>query len=62
MTKRCLFEALVRLANDLQAEGERLRFSPHKLALEAIAERLDVLLDTVRDEGIHEPEDETHGA
>ena len=56
MTKRGLFEALCEVADALQAEGDRLCFSPHKLALEAICERLDVVIDTVLEEGVHEEE------
>ena len=60
MTKKTLFSALCELADALQAECVAWDFSPHKLALEAICERVDVLIDTVLEEGVHE-EDETHG-
>jgi len=56
VTKRQLFVDLCELADALQAEGDRLCFSPHKLALEAICERLDVVIDTVLEEGVHEEE------
>lgn len=36
-----------------------LRFSPHKLALGAIRERVDVLIDHILDEGVQE--EEAHG-
>lgn len=57
MTKRCLFKALCEVADALQEECVRLDFSPHKLALEAICERLDVVIDTVLEEGVHEEEE-----
>ena len=57
MTKRGLFEALCEVADALQAEGDRLCFSPHKLVLEAICERLDVVIDTVLEEGVREEGD-----
>ena len=52
MRKRELFTALCDVTNALQAECERLRFSPHKLALEAITERLDGVIDQVLEEGV----------
>lgn len=54
MTKRVLFEALCDVANAVQAEVERLRFSPHKLALETIREHLDQVIDQVLEEGVTE--------
>lgn len=51
MTKRQLFTRLCELADALQAECVRVDFSPHKLALEALVERLDVLIDQVLEEG-----------
>jgi len=54
MTKRALFTCLCELADALQAEAARLDFSPHTLALEAIVERLDVLIDTVLEDGVQE--------
>jgi hypothetical protein len=56
MTKRALFSALCEVADALQAEGVRLDFSPHTLALEAICARLDVLIDQILEEGVHEEE------
>jgi len=56
MTKLDLFHALCQVADALQAEGVRIDFSPHKLALEAITERIDVLIDTILEEGVHEEE------
>ena len=47
MTKKYLFEALCDVADALQAECVRLDFSPHKLQLEAICERLDVVIDEI---------------
>lgn len=47
MTKLSLFQALCSLADALQDECVRVDFSPHKLALEAILDRLDVLIDDV---------------
>lgn len=54
MTPLYLFKALCGLADALQAECIEGDVSPHKLALEAIVQRLDVLIDAVVDEGIHE--------
>lgn len=54
MTKRRLFAELCAITDALQEEGARLDFSPHKLALEAIRERLDVLIDQVLEEAIVE--------
>lgn len=54
MTKRTLFTRLCELADALQEECVRVDFSPHKLALEAITERVDTLIDTLLDEGVHE--------
>lgn len=45
MTKKALFGALCAIADALQAACVRLDFSPHTIALEATAERLDVLID-----------------
>jgi hypothetical protein len=56
MTPLALFEALAAVTTDLVAECERLRFSPHKLALEALRERLDRVIDQVVAEGITEEE------
>jgi hypothetical protein len=56
VTKRVLFDVLCCLANALQAECDRLCFSPQKIVLEAIVERVDVLIDTVLEEGVHEEE------
>jgi len=56
MTKRQLFVDLCEVADAIQAECVRVEFSPHKLALEAICERLDVVIDTVLEEGVHEEE------
>lgn len=61
MTTRVLFQQLCGLADALQAEGARLTFSPHKMALEQVVERLDALIDQVVEEGIHEEAEETHG-
>lgn len=47
MTKLALFQALCEIADALQAECVRVDFSPHKIALEAITDRLDVLIDDV---------------
>ena len=58
MTTHTLFHALSALTNDLQAEADRLRFSPAKLALAALVARLDAVLDTIVDEGIVEKEDD----
>ena len=52
MTKLCLFSSLCSLADALQAECVRVDFSPHKLALEALVDRLDVLIDKILEEGI----------
>lgn len=60
MTKQALFTQLCDITTALAAEAERLRFSPHKLALEALRERLDVVIDQVLEEGVQE-EDDTHG-
>lgn len=49
MDTKALCEALCAITDALAAECQRLRFSPHKLALEAIRERLDVLLDALLD-------------
>lgn len=49
MSTRELFEQLSDITTALQAEAERLRFSPTKLALEALVARLDVLIDQVLD-------------
>jgi len=56
VTKRRLFTDLCELADALQAECVRVDFSPHKLALEAITERVDVLIDHILEEGVHEEE------
>ena len=50
MTKLSVFQRLCSLADAIQAECVRVDFSPHKLALEAIVERLDVLIDDVLEE------------
>jgi hypothetical protein len=55
--RRALFTQLCDLTTALAAECERLRFSPHKLALEQIRERLDLVIDQVLDEGVVERED-----
>lgn len=47
MTKRTLCAQLCVIADALQAECARLDFSPHKLALEAITERLDRVIDDI---------------
>ena len=60
MTRRCLFTALAEVATTLQAECARICFSPHQIALTAIVERLDVIIDQILEEGVHE-EDEPHG-
>ena len=52
MTKLSLFQALSSLADALQAECVRVDFSPHKLALEALVDRLDVLIDEVLEDGV----------
>lgn len=54
MTTHSLFTRLCDVVNALQAEGARLRFSPHKLVLENIVTRLDALLDQIVDEGVHD--------
>lgn len=59
MTKRQLFSSLCEVADALQEECVRVDFSPHKIALEAVVDRLDVVIDQVLEEGIHE--EETHG-
>jgi hypothetical protein len=56
---RDLFAQLSDITNDLQAEAERLRFSPTKLALEALVERLDGLIDAVIDGAARERGEET---
>ena len=56
MTRKTLFSALCAVADALQAECARIDFSPHKLALEAIVESLDVLIDTVLEEGVRDNE------
>ena len=61
MTKFALFNQLCQITNALQEECARLRFSPHKLALEALQERLDAVIDQVLEEGVERgEEDETH--
>lgn len=57
MTTHTLFHALCSLTNDLQAECDRLRFSPTRLTLEALVARLDAVLDQIVDEGIVEEEE-----
>lgn len=57
MTTRTLFLTLAAITTDLQAETARLRFSPHRLALEALRERLDRVIDAIVDEGIIEREE-----
>ena len=57
MTKRFLFDVLCCLANALQAECDRLCFSPQKIILEAIVERVDVLIDQILEEGVQEEEE-----
>jgi hypothetical protein len=57
---KALFEQLSDITTDLQAEAARLRFSPTKLALEALVARLDGLIDQVidgaaRERGEEEP-------
>lgn len=47
MTKLALFQRLCSLADALQEECVRVDFSPHKIALEAIVDRLDVLIDDI---------------
>lgn len=60
MTKLALFTKLCDVADALQEECVRLDFSPHKLALEAITERLDVVIDAVLEAtSLDEKEDET---
>lgn len=54
MTTKTLFVTLADLTTALAAECDRLRFSPHKLALEQLRERLDGLLDMIVDEGVHD--------
>jgi hypothetical protein len=54
MTKLSLFQALCSLADALQAECVRVDFSPHTIALEAIVDSVDRLIDTVLDEGVDE--------
>jgi hypothetical protein len=56
MTKLTLFHALCEVADALQAEYCRLHFSPLQIALRAIVERVDVLIDQVLEEGVHEEE------
>jgi hypothetical protein len=56
MTKRRLFTTLCQLADTLQEECVRVDFSPHKLALEEIVERLDMLIDEVLEEGVRDEE------
>jgi hypothetical protein len=58
MTTRALFLTLSDLTTALEAECARLRFSPLKVALEGIRERLDALLDAVVDEGVHDDKEE----
>ena len=57
MTKHALFTRLCSLADALQEECVRVDFSPHKLALEAITERVDTLIDEVLDDGVHDEEE-----
>lgn len=52
MTKRCLFVSLCELADSLQAECDRLCFSPAQIALAALVTRLDVVIDQILDEGV----------
>ena len=54
MTKLSLFQALCSLADALQAECVRLDCSPATLALEAIVEQLDVLIDDVLEHGVQD--------
>jgi len=54
MTTQDLFAALADVATALQAEGDRLCFSPHTLALAAIVERLDVSIDQLLEDGVHD--------
>jgi hypothetical protein len=56
VTKHTLFTALCEVADALQDECVRLDFSPAKIALEAIVERLDVVIDTVLEEGVQAEE------
>lgn len=49
METRELFAALSDITDALQAEAARLRFSPTRLALEALVARLDGLIDQVVD-------------
>lgn len=61
MTTYTLFHTLCTLTNDLQAECDRLRFSPTRLAREAFVARRGAVLDQIVDEGIVEKEEETRG-
>lgn len=54
VTKRDLFDALCAVADALQDECVRVDFSPHKLALEAIVERVDVLIDQILEDGVQD--------
>lgn len=58
MTTRVLFLQLSDLTTALAAECDRLRFSPVKLALEQLRERLDGLLDMIVDEGVHDDKED----
>ena len=61
MTKLALFTKLCDVADALQEESARLDFSPHKLRLEQIRERLDVVIDEVLEAtSLDEEEDTTH--
>lgn len=62
MTTRTLFLTLAAITTDLQAETARLRLSPHRLALEALRERLDRVIDAIVDEGIVEEREEGEGS
>jgi predicted RNA-binding protein len=56
VTKKTLFSALCEVADALHEECTRIDFSPHKIALEQAVERLDVIIDEVLEEGVHEEE------
>lgn len=63
VTKRVLFTRLCAVADAIQAECVRgVDFSPHQLALEAILDGLDVLIDDVIDMRTETlEEDDAHG-
>ena len=54
MTRKMLFSALCAVADALQDECVRVDVSPHTLALEAIVERLDVVIDQILEDGVQD--------